>query len=474
MANSQELEDLLNQYKSFMGPPAELQGSEDNDLETQLDREPATAPIIGQQRANQLIAATEENPAPPNQMEPEIDEDQKILEASPEWTGNPAEIDFTNPMKTLMAYQAARRPAQSNLNYLSAGNKAGQGISRLFGATIDDNDKGISRLDKQLDTPINEYEKLLKLHKEGSLASRASGFGLFTNNVGEPLEKNNVTGQLWNVLKNRPHDPAEGIVVRGVPKLFTGDGGEVYERLPGRPQTPTAISGPEGMIRKGVGAKLEGDVEPPSNSPEVVSPEAGDAVPAKKSEKAFQPTREQKSALDDETKRLDGLTKDINAKIDAVSRLSQTLASNSKLTGAMVKTQFPRLAGEVGNLNQQEQEVWQGSSALLDRLNQYVSTLSDSTLTNSNKKELKKLIDIFSNTSNSAMGSIMSSSANRLKMVRNIPEDFTLQSYGQLRAPLKGKVKLGPDEKVTDHNGKKLIWNTKTNKAVRWLKDNEQ
>jgi len=148
---------------------------------------------------------------------------------------------------------------------------------------------------------------------------------------------------------------------------------------------------------------------------------------------SFSPDKEQRGALDDEAKRMDSLTKNANEKIGAANRILQSLDGDSKQALAVIKTQMPRLAGEVGNLNQSEQEVWGGSQAWLDRLQQFVTTGITSELTEDNKRELRAVLGPFLEDATNSISTIQDQSANRLASVYNIPPAFAKKAYGAIK-----------------------------------------
>lgn len=64
-----------------------------------------------------------------------------------------------------------------------------------------------------------------------------------------------------------------------------------------------------------------------------------------------------------------------------------------------VKTVFPRLAGEVGNLAQAEQERFGGSQALVARINRFKERLLEGTLTPKDKRDMLEIAQVFKKNS---------------------------------------------------------------------------
>jgi len=182
----------------------------------------------------------------------------------------------------------------------------------------------------------------------------------------------------------------------------------------------------------------------------------------------FSPDKEQRGALDEETKRMDTLTKNATEKIGAANRILQSLDGDSKQALAVIKTQMPRLAGEVGNLNQSEQEVWGGSQAWLDRLQQFVTTGITSELTEDNKKELRAVLGPFLKDATNSIETIQDQSANRLAQVYNIPPTFARKAYGSIKKVtprqeevMAGKTGTPKKAKMSDEDKAAIAWANK-------------
>ncbi len=154
----------------------------------------------------------------------------------------------------------------------------------------------------------------------------------------------------------------------------------------------------------------------------------------KKSGQEFKPDNRQLGAITEQTKRLDKLTEGAKSQISAANSVLSALDGNSKLSLSVVKARMPRVMGEVGNLNQTEQEMWTGSQAWLDRIDQYLSTITSSELTPENKTELKKLLSNFSQDAYDSYSKIRQNSSKGIAAY-GVPPAYMTQLYGELPVP---------------------------------------
>jgi membrane-associated HD superfamily phosphohydrolase len=139
----------------------------------------------------------------------------------------------------------------------------------------------------------------------------------------------------------------------------------------------------------------------------------------------FQPKKEQRASLEKEQNSLNKQNEIAQKQYTAISKLRQVINSKNKLTGAVIRTQMPRLSGEVGNLNESEQQVWTGSQALLDRVGQWLLRQGESELTETNRKELSDLIDTFEGSIQEATKQAKGRSQQSLAVNYAIPKPFS-------------------------------------------------
>jgi F0F1-type ATP synthase delta subunit len=82
------------------------------------------------------------------------------------------------------------------------------------------------------------------------------------------------------------------------------------------------------------------------------------------------------------------------AAIAAAPPIHELIQSDSPMAPKSVRTLLPRLFGEVGNLNQQEQDAFSGTELIYEQIDQFTQRkLIDGKLTEANKKYMTKLVD---------------------------------------------------------------------------------
>lgn len=172
-----------------------------------------------------------------------------------------------------------------------------------------------------------------------------------------------------------------------------------------------------------------------------------------KDAKAFRPDIKQQENLDKETARLDDLSKGANQQLSGIRGVRTLLHSGSKLTASAIRTRMPRVMGEVGNLNESEQSIWGGAQDALSRADQYLSTLGNSELTDSNVKEFEKLLNAYEHDGKQALNTIFEGTKKKLEAVSSIPQKFTEKAIkpNWLQAPSYGPdvIKYAKDHGIT-------------------------
>lgn len=167
----------------------------------------------------------------------------------------------------------------------------------------------------------------------------------------------------------------------------------------------------------------------------------------------FRADDRQLKAITEEKKRLDKLTEGAKNQISAANSVLNALDSNSKLSLSVVKARMPRVMGEVGNLNQTEQEMWTGSQAWLDRIEQYLNTITTSELTDQNKAELKKLLSGFSQDAYDSYSKIRNNSSNSIAAY-GVPPKYMANLYGELPVPKSVDKLITKDDMIRVRNKK--------------------
>jgi hypothetical protein len=150
---------------------------------------------------------------------------------------------------------------------------------------------------------------------------------------------------------------------------------------------------------------------------------------SKEDKTQFVPTKGQRSDIDRIQKDYQTLTTDMRKVFYAADRIEEALKNgDAKLLASFVRTQMPRLAGEVGNLNETEQKAWQGAQDIRSRMEQFVTTQVKGTLTPANIKELNKMVKIFKDNSRKAFEGVTESVYRRAEKVYGIPREFTQEA----------------------------------------------
>lgn len=171
------------------------------------------------------------------------------------------------------------------------------------------------------------------------------------------------------------------------------------------------------------------------------------------------PNAVQRKVLDNETDNFTKFSEAAAKQLSAARNLKRVLASNTALELGAVRTQMPKLAGEVGNLAAQEQEIWSGSMALEDRLEQFISTIREGRLSDSNRKELMKALNAFQLAAEDALLMHKNAIVKRLELA-NIPESYStkvLPTYGvEPRIRVKN-IKTGQVFRIPASKAKKYL-----------------
>ncbi len=393
--------------------------------------------------------------------------------------------DILNAYRSLPGAQKDYQNNVGNLDMLAGANKIAQGLAMGSGGKIDDGSELVAGLKKSAGIPVDQIKQKLDMAGEsmkmGSMAEMVdpkSDVSKYTREQAYALLKKlnpdvDYSGKLDNMS-------AEQLQKLPGMKTALGSSGsqktqqsQYIEKSSGDPLnydpfSPTpytnAITGKPvasgNVVRPVAYADAFGNrqfVGPTGNV--TVQSSRRDKVSSEelaKQAENFTPDKEQRQAFDKEKTRIDGLTKNINEKVSAASRILGALDGDSKQAIAVIKTQMPRLSGEVGNLNQSEQEVWSGSQSWLDKAQQYLATGSSSELTPDNKEELRKILGTFLTDAVQSRDSVMTASADSLAQVYNIPQDFTKKAYGVVKPVSKRQEDVMAGQ-VGEPTGKKAI-----------------
>lgn len=394
-----------------------------------------------------------------------------------------------------------------NIAMMQGMNQISQGIARGYGANIGDGSEGLNAMraaskegvdaiGRELDTAKNtmgtskmlmDYEESEKMNDPASDISK-----LYREQAYNTLKKMNPNSEILGKLDNMSASQLlkfpglkglfenQGVIKSQQADYFNIDTGNPVEYVPNvgyidsvtrQPMSSgrfgnriarrdvfgnifydSMSSGGDKVVvsdsryRPGQGLPIPGMNQQHGES-KPITPEEQDKI-NKQIADSFRPDKEQRDKIEAETGRLDTLTKNINEKFSAASRILGALDSDSKTAMSVIKTQMPRLAGEVGNLNQTEQEIWTGSQAILDSIKQKLETWVDSDITEDNKRELRKILSVFMNEADTSKNSILNSSFNKMEMMYGVPVQYTEKVYGTQR-PVTERMKQVMEGKVS-------------------------
>lgn len=101
--------------------------------------------------------------------------------------------------------------------------------------------------------------------------------------------------------------------------------------------------------------------------------------------------------------------------------INQT-GEGAKLASSAVKVLTPRAFGEVGNLNEQEQAMWNGSQAAFDKLQAFLVNAKNSKMTKKNKAIFNDLYDTYLKSNQALLKSKLDSYRETYKIGSSVPE----------------------------------------------------
>lgn len=330
--------------------------------------------------------------------------------------------------------------------------------ARGLGKQLGMSEEAIAGLDKM---SAKQLEKL-RLFNPFLMGRRSQGFTTlqgFVSSEGLPLFRNNSDGSVIDA-SGKPVDLSKNKPIYLYEKMGKGSLGENFIF---NPITGSRVIGSETGVNLSPSGKIQTFESKAKDLDNLYKEKGLGAFPNLK-------TPEVRNQIQKEQTELSGLTKNYTEQNTAASKLEETLKTNNKLTGAVVKTQMPRLSGEVGNLNQTEQEIWQGSQAALDRLNQYLETLTDSQLTPDNKKQINELLKIYKKSAQNAYNNILERRANSLGVTYDVPPTYFKELFGTPFQTNKSKpsyLKAGEIAGKTA-DGRIAIFDEKTKKFLRY------
>lgn len=179
-------------------------------------------------------------------------------------------------------------------------------------------------------------------------------------NQNQPGMNDTTTGNtIMQTIKNLAKDPRTYSTLANI--------GSIYAATQDDPTTASALSEVASRIDTGVQQKQAAEA----------TVEAEILKLQKDQQKADEDFRkERRSNLENlQTKtQTDQSVKKGREALYATDVIRDLVSSNSPLAAAALKTQFPRLMGEVGNLTAQEQQVWSGDPKIVSKIDRAYET----------------------------------------------------------------------------------------------------
>lgn len=474
------LEELLSEFKKLqpvapgMAPNQLMTPEEQEDIEFNklLDSMPELRKIRGTAgNLGESDPATQEREGPPGDMSSVAPIDYK-KDQEGEVTQKPDIMFGKNDVSTLEALKAAQKARNFNLlgsDIARAGAMIGSAITGI-------ENKGLKELaestEKRADIPLKDFAQQVEIQKKDPNSAVSRGYKeLLERKMGiklggdvsaadiEPF----LTAQMKKSIEKQVMFQKGGVDEQGNLLVFDPKTGE-YKATGTKAQDQLfqvrdPKTGAVQLMSRRAGA---GDS---SN----VKATIGGAEPIKEGEEFTRKNLDpvQRKALDEETKRLDTLTKGANEQMAGIRKVRSLLSSGSKLTPAAIRTQMPRVMGEVGNMSEQEQAIWTGSQDLLSRAEQYLSTITTSELTPENKAEFQKLLNAFEKSAINNLDIITGGSAAQMQELYGVPQTFSKRVLlpAQIR---QSKISSSTEIKRKTQDGRTAVFDAQTKKFIRY------
>lgn len=373
--------------------------------------------------------------------------------------------------KALREAQNLQNERLSNANYLFAGNQIAQGIALRSGAKIGAGEQAVNAFRKDAEVPVEQAKDNIKFGNEQELADPSSAISGFYRDQAKAVLMRLYPKRTEQELSDTLAD-LSALQISQIPGLKNALGGsqrtiQQAQFIVKSSGDPVKFDPNTGEYRNAVTNELvqSGDIVRPIaytdafGNRQYVSPSGNITVQSSvrpnvseetlnKTASEFKPDKAQRDALDKEKERLDLLNKTSNTQLSQMNNLVETIKSNSKISKGVVLNALARASGEVGALTEGDKAPFAGSQALLDRIEQYIQTNVDSTLTDSNKNEINNLIKIYTQTINEAKKNIFNSSATSLAEIHNIPPQFTRKAIPDVKPLTSSQKELVGENKL--------------------------
>lgn len=150
--------------------------------------------------------------------------------------------------------------------------------------------------------------------------------------------------------------------------------------------------------------------------------------------------------LQKQSKEFDSRVKNLEQGLTSANAIKEALDKNPRQALSIVKTQMPRLAGEVGNLSETEQLAWAGDPSILETIKRWGNKqfLKDAVLTDRDIQELNAALSILAQNQEKTYGLLRERYVTRAKDDTGF-EDTEIDKY--FGKPLEFK---GPKGKTLD------------------------
>lgn len=410
------------------------------------------------------------------------------------------EIDrYKNFMDEYKRLQEQRNKADVVNGLIAAGGKIGQSLAGKYSGNFVPDQTGNQMLNAMANRPLQEFGQGQMVQQEGMkninevaandptspqsklvrdyLNKRIPGLNLapdvsaadaqmLMKTIGRPVQE---SMRFVNLTNTNPTSPDYGKTIMG--KLSKT--GAMYDSKGNPLNENYVIQNAEQVMKDANGNIIGVNKNIPGMAPRQIQSSAYKPVESMTPQEVtnFKPDINQRKALGEEQKRMDTMTKAAREGVTAATNLEKALKSSNVYQGATLKTTLPKLMGFNGRMSPLEQQMWTGSQAWNDRMEQYLQTASEGTLTDKNKQEALALLEDFKTNVNGDLQNIAKGSQQHLQQVYSIPGNFSakaiqfpaLASSGthgdmvQVTSAKTGKTFMLPKDKVKDALAKKLI-----------------
>ncbi len=333
----------------------------------------------------------------------------------------PTRPDYNEILAKLSKMRGEEKSQVSGLNMLRGGNQIAQAIASGYGGKIGDGSAQVDKLQEAAQQPAKDYKDLLKVYKNinPSARSTAIGFGQYNTIAGEPVVMlpNNT---LWNMVKNAPHDPKDGLIPRAVDRFAVDPrSGEGFVFAPGKTSAPSQmISGQGGAPQAPVAAAAP--MAP-------VMANQGQAAPATAdvSKSSEQTPFDVKQKLNNHDRTI--LEKDIDqaqkafeepkrivSEIDAISDSTIQLARKNPNAAKTLGAQIAKIM-QGSRLTDADVSLYTGRTGIANWIGDFITEASTGTISDQKAADLKQTLTVYNDALRKALKVRANQYANQVK-----------------------------------------------------------